>query len=168
LVRTLSPQNSLKIRFLVIAITVGIITVWAVWTGVHLIHSHAGAHPTASITPRPPLTDSPPAAMDSPKASIAASLPTVLHQEIPDISRTARESIRGIIQIAVRVTVDRPGNVVAATLDNRASSKYFARAATDAAKKWKFAQATDQATRVWLLNFEFTRKGTTAHAAVLR
>jgi hypothetical protein len=106
--------------------------------------------------------------MDSPKASIAASLPTVLHQEIPDISRTARESIRGIIQIAVRVTVDRPGNVVAATLDNRASSKYFARAATDAAKKWKFAQATDQATHVWLLNFEFTRKGTTAHAAVLR
>ncbi len=63
---------------------------------------------------------------------------------------------------------DRSGNVVATTLDNRGSSKYFARAAMDAAKKWKFAQAADQDSRVWLLHFEFTRAGTTAHAAALR
>jgi TonB family protein len=167
-VRTPFTQNLPTIRFLLIAITMGIITVWAVWTGAHLIHTHANVDQTASITPRAPLAVSPPAAVDSPKAGIAASLPAVLHQEIPDVSRSARGSIRGVIKIAVRVSVDRSGNVAAATLDNRSSSKYFARAATDAARKWKFAQAADQATRVWLLHFEFTRAGTTAQAAALR
>jgi Protein kinase domain len=168
LVRTLSAQNSPKARFLVTAITVGIITLWAVWAGVHLFHTHANVQQSASITPQSPPAVSPPAAVENPKASIAASLPTVLHQEIPDLSRSARESIRGVIKIAVRVIVDRSGNVVAATLDDRRSSKYFARAAMDAARKWKFAQAADQASRVWLLHFEFTRAGTTAHAAALR
>src|ERR1022692_150991 len=86
----------------------------------------------------------------------------------PDPDEVGRESIRGVIKIAVRVIVDRSGNVVAATLDNRASSKYFARAAMDAAKKWKFAPAADQASRVWLLHFEFARAGTAAHADALR
>jgi hypothetical protein len=92
----------------------------------------------------------------------------VLHQEIPDVSHSARSTIRGVIKIAVRVIVDHSGDVVATTLDHRASSKYFARAALDAAEKWKFAQDADQASRVWLLRFEFTRAGTTAHAAALR
>jgi TonB family protein len=168
LVPTLSTRNSPKTRFLVTAITVGIITLWAVWAGVHLFHTHANVQQSASIAPQSPPAVAPPAAAENPKASIAAPLPTVLHQEIPDLSRSARESIRGVIKIAVRVIVDRSGNVVAATLAKRGSSKYFARAAMDAAKKWKFAQATDQASRVWLLHFEFSRAGTTAIAAALR
>jgi TonB family protein len=92
----------------------------------------------------------------------------VLHQALPEVSRSARESIHGVIKIAVRVNVDRSGNVVAAALDSRASSQYFARAALDAAKKWKFAPAADQATRVWLLHFEFSRAGAKAHTAALR
>ena len=167
-VRTLPTKNSRKIRFLVTAVTVGIITLWAVWSGVHLFHSHVNVQQSDSITPQSPPAVLPPAAVETPKASIAASLPTVLHQEIPDVSHSARESIRGVIKIAVRVIVDASGDVAAATLDNRASSKYFARAAMDAAKKWKFAQAADQAPRVWLLHFEFSRAGTTAHAAALR
>ena len=106
--------------------------------------------------------------METPNASSVASLPPVLHQALPDVSHSARGSIRGIIKIAVRVMVDRSGKVVAATLDNRASSKYFARAAIDAAKKWTFAQAVDPTLRAWLLRFEFTRAGTTAEAAELR
>jgi serine/threonine protein kinase len=168
LVPTLSTRNSRKTRFLVTAIAVGIIALWAVWIVVHLFHTHANSQQSASTTPQSPPAVSPPAAAEIPKASIAASLPTVLHQEIPDLSRSARESIRGVIKVAVRVIVDRSGNVVGAALDNRGSSKYFARAAIDAAWKWKFALATDQASRVWLLHFEFTRAGTTAHAAALR
>jgi TonB family protein len=166
LVRTLSTQISPKTRLLVSAITVGIVTLWAVWTGVHLFHAHANVRPSVAITPQLPPGVSPPAAGENPKASIAASLPTVLHQEIPDVSRTSRGSIRGVINVAVRVTVDRSGNVVAAALDNRASGKYLTHAAMDAAKKWKFAPAADQASRVWLLRFEFTRAGTAAHAAL--
>ena len=139
-----------------------------VWAGVRLFHPRADVRPVATITPPSAPAVSPPAAVESPKPSIGASVPAVLHQEIPDVSRSARQSIRGVIKIAVRVIVDRSGNVVAATLDNRASSRYFARAAMDAAWKWKFAQAADQASRVWLLHFEFTRAGTTAHADALR
>jgi len=168
LVPTLSTQNSPKTRFRITAIAVGIIALWAVWIVVHLFRTHANVQQSASITAQSPPAASPPAAVENPKASIAASLPTVLHQEMPDLSRSARESIRGVIKIGVRVIVDRSGNVVGASLDNRGSSKYFARAAIDAAWKWKFAQAADQASRVWLLHFEFTRAGTTAHAAALR
>jgi len=171
LVRASSTPSSPKTWFLVAAITAGIIILWAVWTGVHLFHTRANVRQTASVTPPsppavlPPAV-SPPAAVENSKASIAASLPTVLHQEIPDVSHRARQSVRGVIKVAVRVVVDRSGNVAAASLDGRASSKYFARAAMDAAKKWKFAQGPDQASQVWLLEFEFTRAGATAHAAL--
>jgi TonB family protein len=167
-VRTLATQISPKTRLIVAAITVGLVALWAVWTGVHLIHTHTNIQQTAAITPPSPAAAAPPAAVEMPKASIAASLPEVLHQELPDLSRSARGSIRGVIKIAVRVTVDRPGNVVTATLENHASSRYFDHAAMDAAKKWKFAQAADQASRVWLLRFELTRAGTTAEAAAVR
>jgi TonB family protein len=167
-VRNLATQISPKIRFLVTAVTVAIITLWAAWTGIHLYETHAASRQSTSITPQSPAAVSPPAAVESPKANITASLPTVLHQEIPDLSRSSRESIRGVINIAVRVIVDRSGNVVAATLDDRASSKYLARTALDAAKKWKFAPAADQASRVWLLHFNFARAGTTADAVAAR
>jgi len=84
---------------------------------------------------------------------------SVLHQEIPVVSRSARNSVHGQIKVAVLVTVDRSGNVVAETLENRGSSKYFARLAAGAAKKWRFAPAATQEPRQWLLEFEFTRGG---------
>jgi hypothetical protein len=89
--------------------------------------------------------------------------PAVMHEEIPAISRSSRESVRGQIKVAVSVTVDRAGNVVAENLEAHGSSKYFARLATDAAKKWKFAPDT-QSPREWLVQFEFSRDGVTGHA----
>jgi TonB family protein len=87
-----------------------------------------------------------------------------LHEEIPAVSRSARASVRGQIKVVVRVTVDRSGNVVAENLEVHGSSKYFARVATDAAKLWKFAPAENQSAREWLVQFEFSRDGATAHA----
>jgi TonB family protein len=181
LARALTALSSPRIRFLVTAVATGILTLLVVWAGVHLFHTPTNAEQNASmalqsppdaspptaVSPHTVLSPpaSPPASAENPKSNISASLPAVLHQEMPDVSRSARKSIRGVIKIAVRVSVDRSGSVGAATLDGRASSKYFARAAVDAAKKWKFAQNPDQASRVWLLHFEFTREGTTAHAA---
>ncbi len=168
MVRTLSTQISPKTRLIVAGMTVGLVALWALWTGVHLFHTHGNIQPAAAITPQSPAAIAPAAPADIPSASIAASPPAVLHQELPDLSHSARGSIRGVIKIAVRVTVDRSGNVVAAALENHASSKYFDRAAMDAAKKWKFSQAADQASRAWLLRFELTRAGTTADAAAAR
>jgi serine/threonine protein kinase len=167
-VRSDSTQSPRSSRLLVTTIAVGIVTLLVVWAGVRLLHPHADVRPTASRAPPTPTAVSPPAAAENPKPSIAAPLPAVLHQEIPDVSRSARGTIRGVIKIGVRVIVDHSGDVVATTLDHRASSKYFARAALDAAEKWKFAEAPDEASRVWLLRFEFTRAGATAGAAELR
>jgi TonB family protein len=166
---TVSIQIPREKRFLITAAAVGIVTLCAVWAAVHMFHARANLPQSAAITPASPPAVAPPAAAENPKASSAAPLPSsVVHQEIPEVSRSARGTIRGVIKIAVRVIVDRSGNVVATTLDHRSPSKYFARAALDAAEKWQFAETTDQASRVWLLRFEFTRAGTTAHAAALR
>jgi TonB family protein len=107
-------------------------------------------------------------APDQPARSLADVSLAVLHQEIPDVSRSARESIHGHIKVTVRVTVDRSGNVVDEILEDPGSSKYFARLASESAKKWKFAPAENQGSREWLLRFEFTRDATTGHAAIPR
>jgi TonB family protein len=89
----------------------------------------------------------------------------VLHEEIPDVPPHARNTIHGRIKVAVRVTVDSSGNVVDETLENPGPSRYFARMATTAARKWKFAPADNQDSRRWLLRFEFSRGGATGYAA---
>jgi TonB family protein len=104
------------------------------------------------------------AAQTSAIAPSAAS--PVLHEEIPGMSRSARASIRGQIKVAVHVTVDHGGNVVAESLETRGSSRYFARLALEAAKKWKFVPwaSDDQNPRDWSLQFGFSRGGVTAQA----
>jgi TonB family protein len=92
----------------------------------------------------------------------------VLHEEIPNVPRSARNTIHGHLKVAVRVTVDAAGNVVNQTLENPGPSKYFARLASEAARKWKFAAADTQQSRQWLLRFEFTRDGTTGQATAPR
>jgi TonB family protein len=105
---------------------------------------------------------------DRPAQPPANRSPSVLHEVIPDVPRRARDTIRGHITVTVRVTVDSSGNVVDETLGNPGPSKYFARLATEAARKWKFAPADNQDSRKWLLRFDFTRGGVTGRAATPR
>jgi TonB family protein len=107
-------------------------------------------------------------ASDQPEQLLEDVSPSVLHQEIPGVPRSARESIHGHIKVTVRVIVDRSGNVVDEALEDPGSSKYFARLATEAARKWRFAPADNQDSREWVLRFEFTSGGTTGHAATPR
>jgi TonB family protein len=86
---------------------------------------------------------------------------------IPDVPRSARETIRGTIRVSVRVIVDKDGAVLAATTDNGGPSRYFERLAVEAAKKWTFTPAKSQEQRVMLVRFSFTRDGTTARASTL-
>lgn len=110
-----------------------------------------------------------PASASSGQPTESTSPPSkqILHEEIPDVPRSARNTIHGRIKVTVRVTVDASGSVTDQTLENAGPSKYFARLASEAAGKWKFAEAKgdDQDSREWLLRFEFARGGTTAHAA---
>jgi outer membrane biosynthesis protein TonB len=147
-------------RWLVPVVAVGLVLL-AVWGGSRMLRSHAGPKPIA--VPMASQQTPPPAAAQS-AVTTQSQTATVVHEEIPTVSRGARDSIHGEIKVAVRVTVDRTGNVVAENLEARGSSRYFARLATDAAKKWKFAPADNPSPREWSVEFEFSRSGVTGHA----
>ena len=88
----------------------------------------------------------------------------VAHQVMPEVIQSARNTIRGKLRVSVKVNVDRSGNVEDVELESRGPSKYFARAALEAAQDWKFkpAMVDDRGVlSTWTLRFEFTRDGTT-------
>jgi TonB family protein len=89
---------------------------------------------------------------------------SVVHEEVPNVPRSALATIHGHVKVAVRVTVDSSGNVVDDSLDHAGPSHYFARVASQAARKWKFAPTGEKSARQWLVHFDFSRAGTTAHA----
>jgi serine/threonine protein kinase len=123
----------------------------------------------APMNAQPPTGAHPPAPATAPSIAPQSDSPSgsVLHEEIPSVSRRARESIHGNIKVSVRVTIDRSGNVVGAALENRGPSKYFARLAKEAAAKWRFT-ADRRGSREWLLWFEFSRSGVSGQAAPRR
>jgi hypothetical protein len=170
---------SIQRRPWVPAAAVFLILVVAVWGGLRLVHRHrdaqqpaappevsapaSAANPADRVQPLAPHPVSQPP--QPPAASFGDAVPSVLHQEIPDVPHGASATIQGRLTVGVRVTVDDGGNVVDETLEHPGPSKYFARLASAAAKKWKFAPAAGLGSREWLLWFEFTRGGTTARAA---
>jgi TonB family protein len=87
----------------------------------------------------------------------------VAEQVLPDILPIARDSIRGQVNLTIRVTVDPRGDVLNATFDSPGPSKYFAKVALQAAQHWRFepAQVDGQAvSSVWILQFQFTQAAT--------
>ncbi len=160
------------------------------WLGLHFFrsHSNAPASPAAKtpsaaiqqpdIAPSPNTNTSSPNrnTTDSARSASAARPPearrsasttaaAVVHEEIPKVPHSALATIHGHIKVGVRVTVDASGAVVNETLAEPGPSRYFARIASQAARKWKFTPSADNASRKWLVRFEFSRGGTTAHAS---
>ncbi|HEX4642767.1 MAG TPA: TonB family protein, partial [Candidatus Acidoferrales bacterium] len=91
----------------------------------------------------------------------------VAHRAMPEVLQSATRSIRGTVKVSVKVNVDRAGNVEDAELASRGPSKYFARAALQAAQEWKFRPPQIGGRGVlssWILQFEFTRDGTNVAA----
>ena len=154
------PASMPYSRWLVPGAAVGLVLL-ALWAGGRVLRGHADS--TRPIA-QPMATQQTPAPVAAPSSATAQSAASpVVHEEIPAVSRGARGSIHGQIKVTVRVTVDRAGNVVAENLEIHGTSRYFARLATDAARKWKFVPADSPAPREWLLQFEFSRDGVTGH-----
>jgi serine/threonine-protein kinase len=84
----------------------------------------------------------------------------VRKEVIPDVFKSARESIEGQISVKVRVAVDPAGNVSDASFDYPGPSKYFSKVSMQAAQQWKFEPAQSDS-RVWVLQFLFKQTGTT-------
>jgi outer membrane biosynthesis protein TonB len=138
----------------------GVAVLLALWIGTRLFHSRAGVQSAAAVQSAPQQ----PAISAAQVPATPAPGSSVLHQEIPAVSRGAIASIHGQVKVAVRVTVDRSGNVVGENIEARGSSRYFARLSAAAAKKWKFAPANDPSPREWTVEFEFARDGVGAQA----
>jgi TonB family protein len=177
------PEHSPRKRWVVAAAAVAIVVLLAAWAGLRSTHtsqnpqtsrtappeaaasaSASTSTKTADSTSVPSPENSPPS--DQPVPQAANDSPPVVHEEIPDVPRSARDTIHGRIKVAVRVAVDSSGSVTSAALEKPGPSNYFARLATEAAKKWKFAPADNQDSRKWLLKFEFTRGGVIGHASI--
>lgn len=84
----------------------------------------------------------------------------VKHRVIPDIPKSARNTIHGTIKVSVHVDVGPDGKVVAAKFKTSGPSHYFAQKALKAAEQWQFAPQSDAT--AWLVNFYFRRGGTDA------
>lgn len=115
--------------------------------------------PAASLTaPKPAGTE---ARVGTPTSGRVRG--EVLHQVVPAVPRKARDTIQGKVRVRVRVRVSPSGSVAGATLDSPGPSRYFAKLALEAARRWKFAPAKADGREVaseWILRFEFGRTGT--------
>jgi hypothetical protein len=151
-------------RWFAPAVAVGLVVLLVIWAEIRPFGSRTKSATPASAPVQTSVPQSAPQTAAPVNPAVSASAASVVHQEIPVISRGARGSIRGEIKVTVQVTVDRTGNVVAEVLENRGSSKYFARVAADAAKKWRFAPADTPTPRQWLLQFDFSRAGAAVQA----
>lgn len=85
-----------------------------------------------------------------------------IDQVVPDISRSARNTISGTIRVTARLTVDKEGKVVDVALVETGPSRYFARLAAEAAEKWTFTPTQSEEPRTVRVWFYFRRSGTSA------
>ena len=87
----------------------------------------------------------------------------VLNRIVPDVPRSASDTIRGTVIVTVRVTVNPTGVVTNADLESRGPSAYFARLATESARNWTFRPPQQYGRPVasaWLLHYAFQQDGT--------
>jgi TonB family protein len=95
----------------------------------------------------------------------------VLKRVLPNVSPGAIESMRGPVEVAIRVSVNQHGAVSNAEYMTHGPGNYFARIARDAARSWKFTppqrEGQPQAS-VWNLRFRFERRNTDVTATELR
>jgi TonB family protein len=131
----------------------------------HRVPSSAFERSTVQREPAPgtgtPETEPPDAVSKTLTSGLVRG--AVVHQVLPDVPQSARDTIQGTVRVGVRVAVDPSGNVAEATLDSPGRSKYFADRALQAARRWKFAPAKvdgQNTSSEWILRFEFERTAT--------
>lgn len=141
---------------------IGAVAALLSWFGISTFKTAPASAPVVSTPPLPKQVEATPVA---PEVLQQADAPTSsINEVIPDVPRSALDTIRGTVRVTVRVTVDKQGAITAATADERGPSRYFERLAVGAAKKWTFTPTNAEAPRIMLVKFNFTRAGVTAQA----
>ena len=177
-----SPQRSTQSRKSIYALVLACIAV--VLLAVSVFHSRGknSAEQTAP-TPQPPASQTAPAApavaptpeAAAPEPKTAEPAPVsppppgktsttsagaVLHQVMPDLSQSAKNTIHGTIKIGVVVDVSPSGKVIAARFKSAGPSRYFSGKTLAAAEQWQFSPPQvngEPATSTWLLQFRLRR-----------
>ena len=118
--------------------------------------------PDASTAPAPVEIPAPPATASVPAAGSAPATASafVLHEDIPSVPAHVRATIHGHVKVIVRVTIDGSGAVVNDTFVRAGPSRYFARLASESARRWRFAPTGSAGSRQSQIRFDFTRSGT--------
>jgi TonB family protein len=123
------------------------------------------SNPTSHPTTAKPAAPSPAPAPVPPPSRAAATRGEVVHQVLPEVPQSARNTITGTVKVSVQVDVDSSGKVTAAKFKSSGPSKYFAGLAMKAAERWEFsAPVIDGKTTnsSWVLQFRFKRTSTQA------
>jgi len=151
-------------RWLLVPIVVAALLLMAL-IGIKFM-GHQPAVPAAETRAANPPTSAPatqsPAPFSDTKRSAQKGIVrgSVLQQVMPDVSRSAQNTITGRFRVSVQVEVDASGNVSEAKIVYPGPSKYFASHALAAARDWKFnpPQVDGQAAASeWILRFQFAR-----------
>ncbi len=125
----------------------------------------AAAMPALPAPAPAPVAASTPASASAPapvaekqRSSGAGGKGAVAEQVLPEVPAKASATIRGKVEIGVRVAVDPTGAVTNAELESPSSSQYFANLALQAARRWRFQPARTAGQPVaseWVLHFHF-------------
>jgi hypothetical protein len=100
-------------------------------------------------------------------SAVASTPGKVVQQVVPEVARSARNTIQGHIRVTVKASVNSSGNVVGTKLMIHGPSRYFARLAQQAAQRSTFRPPQVEGRNVasqWTLSFEFSRAATNAHS----
>src|SRR4051812_5985672 len=108
-----------------------------------LLYSRSKSPEQAAGSARPAVAESSPAATAATPPREQAAIPKtrasggeVVRQVLPEVPRSAQNTISGTIKVVVRVQVDPSGKVSSAALKSSGSSRYFANQALRAAQQW--------------------------------
>jgi TonB family protein len=143
-----------------IIVVLGIVLAWM------YSRSSKSATQTSDATKQPVTEAAPTPTTAAPKPAEPVVPPPrapggeVVRQVLPDVPRSAQNTIRGTIKVVVRVEVDPSGKITAAKLKSSGSSRYFANQALKAAERWEFSapEVNGKPTAsTWLLQFRFKR-----------
>lgn len=173
-----------KARALSIGLLAALVIIALGWGGAHLsrtgrarppplaIRSHGGSpllisHTAVDAAKSPAPVTAVAASSTAPTRSPPITPPLSLQQVIPDVPQSARRTIRGHIQVWVRVVVDPEGSVQSAVTVLPGPSRYFRRLALEAARQWTFPPSAISGSRLLQIRFDFSRDGTTGRAVTV-
>jgi TonB family protein len=165
-----------------LALILGAVAVLLGWVGISMFRTDTPATPAATArtpnsesqppAPVPAPSEAAPVVIKEPLPKPAAEVreqpdapPSPINDVVPDVPRSALDTIRGTIRVTIRVSVDKEGNVLAATADEPGPSRYFERLSIEASRKWTFTPSDSEEQRIMLVRFYFTRAGARARAS---